>query len=94
MGQTRWSAILHSGLAAAFQTVFISARQHLLKSACLCLYMCLMQGGEGGKRGTNCTLAFTRHWTTFFGTRVQTRDLSCQGMIHAVVSRCQKEKES
>lgn len=70
----------------------ISVRWRLFKS--ICTSICLTQGGEDGKSGTNCTLTFTRHWTTFFGTRVQTCDLSCQGMIHAFVSRCQKEKES
>lgn len=86
MGQTGWSAILHSGLAAAFLAVFISARRRLGLPG---VYMRLMQGGD---RRTNYSLTFTCHWITFFGTRVPNCDLSLRGMIHAFVSRCQKEK--
>lgn len=77
------------------QYAFLRDSVCLSLPACLHIYsMNLTQGGEDGKRRSNCTLTFTRHWTTFFGTRVQTCDLSCQSMIHAFVSRCQKEEES
>lgn len=74
------------------QYAFLRDGACLSLPACLHLYMFLTQGGEVGKRGTNCTLTFTHHWSTFFGTRVQNCDLSCQGMIHVFVFCCQKER--
>lgn len=53
------------------QYAFLWDSAGLSLPACLHLYMYLTQVGEDGKRGANCTFTFTRHWITFFGTRVQ-----------------------